>query len=601
MRKNLNNVLHILFVHRWAFFLPCCAGATIVFALSLSYPRTYRATTTFERGEDMLMLNLPLGPGTGSFEHYRTTMRKDILSDEVLTEAVLNLGWVDESLRNPDGEWTPEGTEAALAVVGAHRPHLDVSTSSPSEHIDYVTLTYTGPDVEIGRQILDAAKAAYIRQTMTRIHQSLEERHVYFQQHVGGLVAELEEAQRRRNELLFAHPRLDPQNPAWITQQISSAEHRLEDLRKRRAEYEEDLAIERQYMEQQLAALDASGDGRRSVAGHLADPIAAEAQALRGQMLELAREINGLKAGRGMTDAHPDIVELAAQQSWIEDRLEAVLAQAEKPDQADGAAPVDPLEPRGDDALVSQLGRGSGLKLASLKRRIREVEHDIARGTADLTELREAKRALTPFQEAHNRIETEIIDLQNRLLLNQEKKRAFEPALAAIRDGKHIYFKALKPAVGSSTPISPKTQSTFILALLAGLGAGAIFVVLAEVFDHIYRNANQVSRSLGLPVLETIDEIVTSADRRRRMLKRMVLTPFAVATALGITGASAGLAYVSIQRPWTYDQIRTIPQRAANWFADAGEETVPTAAIPAPHETTEMIAHANEPRTQASG
>lgn len=580
MRKNVNNVLHMLFVHRWAFFVPCCASATIVFALSLSYPRTYRARTTFERGEDMLMLNLPLGPGTGTFQHYRTTMRKDILSDNVLAEAVESLGWVDADapgMRDAEGEWTAAGVKAKMAVVGAFRAHVKVSTTSPSEHIDYVTLTYTGPNVDAGKKIIDAAKAAYIAQTMVKISESLDTRHAYFEDLVARLQQDLNDAKQRRNKLLFDHPLLDPMNPGLINQQIMNAEAELKQFEAKRAEYEEDLGIERQYMQTKLAQMmDAPTALAIGASGEALTPAIAEANQIHGQLLEIARKIKGLKSGRGMTNAHPDIVELAAQRDRLEERLAVVLDQ---PQEAVASAepqievvPQAPGEQPDDDALMSALGPAANVRLSSLNRRIRDTELRIERTSDNRIALLDAQRSLTPFQESYGRIETEISGIRIRLRGNEDKKRAFEPALAAIRDGKHIYFKKLKPASGGATPVSPKTQATFVLALIAGLGAGAVFVVLAEVFDHIYRNARQISRSLGVPVLETIDEIVTSSDRRRLLLKRMVLTPMAVTLALCATGTSASLAYLSIERPWTFQKIMQVPERAVDWFADASEK-----------------------------
>ena len=600
MRKNVNNVLHILFVHRWAFFVPCCAAATIVFALSLSYPRTFQASTTFERGEDMLMLNLPLGPGTGSFQHYRTTMRKDILSDDVLAEAVEKLGWVDADapgMRDAEGEWTPAGMKAKMAIIAAFRGRVKVSTSSPSEHIDYVTLTYTGPDVEAGKKLIDAAKAAYITQTMVKISESLYTRHAYFEDLVAGLQQDLNDAKQRRNKLRFDHPRLDPMNPGWINQQIMNAEAELKQFEARRAEYEEDLGIERQSMQTKFAKMmDAPSALAIGVLGEALAPSIAEANQIRGQLLEIAQEITTLKTGRGMTDAHPDIIELAAQRERLKERLGAVLDQpqevvASADPQVQVVPPASVALPD-DDALMSALGPAANVRLTSLNRRIRDIELSIDRTSTTKVQLLKAQRTLTPFQESYGRIETEIAGIKSRLRGNQDKKQAFEPALAAIRDGKHIYFKKLKPASGGSTPVSPKTQATFVLALLAGLGAGAVFVVLAEVFDHIYRNASQISRSLGLPVLETIDEIVTSSDRRRLLLKRMVFTPMAVGVALCATGTSASLAYLSIERPWTFERIMRIPERATDWFADASEEETPGDKIalvdPPPPETKSL-------------
>ena len=106
-----------------------------------------------------------------------------------------------------------------------------------------------------------------------------------------------------------------------------------------------------------------------------------------------------------------------------------------------------------------------------------------------------------------------------------------------------------------------------LLALLAGLGMGTLFVVLAELFDHIYRSSTHVAQSLGLPILETIDEIVTAADRRKLLIKRAVIVPVAVCMCMAITGTTGALAYLSLERPHTYKRIVELRDRAANLFA----------------------------------
>ena len=105
---------------------------------------------------------------------------------------------------------------------------------------------------------------------------------------------------------------------------------------------------------------------------------------------------------------------------------------------------------------------------------------------------------------------------------------------------------------------------------LAGLAAGAVFVVLGEVLDHAYRNSTQVIRSLGLPILDAIDEIITSQDRRRLLVKRAVMTPLVVAACLGLVVISGSMAYLSLHRPSTYQRIQHIPQDAMHLFADVG-------------------------------
>ena len=115
-------------------------------------------------------------------------------------------------------------------------------------------------------------------------------------------------------------------------------------------------------------------------------------------------------------------------------------------------------------------------------------------------------------------------------------------------------------ASGSSIPINPRTSTIFVLAVLAGVVAGVVFAVLAEVVDHVYRSSGQVARSLGLPILDAVDVIVTSRDRRRLLVQRAVLTPLLVAFGLGLVGLTGSLAYFSIQQPWTYQRIKRIPE-----------------------------------------
>ena len=111
-----------------------------------------------------------------------------------------------------------------------------------------------------------------------------------------------------------------------------------------------------------------------------------------------------------------------------------------------------------------------------------------------------------------------------------------------------------------------------LLAILAGVATGVLFVVLAEVFDHIYRSSGQVARTLGLPMLEAIDEIVTPKDRRYLFVRNVVLTPLVVACFIGCTGLAGSMAFLSLEQPWTYQKLRKIPEAALHLFAHLSPE-----------------------------
>jgi hypothetical protein len=132
--------------------------------------------------------------------------------------------------------------------------------------------------------------------------------------------------------------------------------------------------------------------------------------------------------------------------------------------------------------------------------------------------------------------------------------------------------------------VNPKARTVLMMALLAGIATGVGFVILAEVLDRIYRSSAQVARSLGLPVLDMIDEIVTAQDRRRIFLRRVVATPLILIVCGGLLIATGSLAYLSIQRPHAYEQIQRVPRAAIDYLTG----TMPSPAPPgqAPRQTS---------------
>ena len=78
MRKNINDVLRMITLHRWVFFIPFCLVSCSAFIASLYYPRTYQAKTSFERRNDPVMMNLPMSAGAASFKYFRNTMVRDL-------------------------------------------------------------------------------------------------------------------------------------------------------------------------------------------------------------------------------------------------------------------------------------------------------------------------------------------------------------------------------------------------------------------------------------------------------------------------------------------------------------------------------------------
>jgi hypothetical protein len=91
-------------------------------------------------------------------------------------------------------------------------------------------------------------------------------------------------------------------------------------------------------------------------------------------------------------------------------------------------------------------------------------------------------------------------------------------------------------------------------------------VLIAELLDRSYRTVKQLRTSLGIPVIEGIDEIVTRVLRRRRLVHRFLLMPTMAMLAVGAMFLAGALAYLSVESPGDYEMLKSSPQRVLRLF-----------------------------------
>lgn len=572
VRKTVHDALRLFLLHRWAFFVPFSVVSCIAFILSLHYPRTYSATTSFERRNDPVMMNLPMSAGAASFKYFRNTMVRDLTSVECMSEVVDNLGLI-KGPRSTDREVAAAArrrTALARSLAGT----LKISTVSPNEHIDIIRIAYTGPDPNIGKKLVDEVKRTYIRRTMAWVHEFLTSQRDYFKSDAEEVLAEVRAAEREKTRLQVEHPHADPSNPGAITLKLTQLEMERREHLLRQREYQGELSA----LEQSLAATESQTVLEplsivRSDPPPRQEEVSPEALELRARIREVDKQIEELKTTRGMRDLHPDIQQLVARRRWLEGELQQQLTDdagaAFAKAQFDRAAPIEPRLEEGSRIDRSLAARDRARLLAQIraqKNKLREIEISLVAGEQAMAQLQKAKREVFGMQEEFSTVAGEVTQAKQKYGQLEETLANIEPAIKAIEQGRLLQFSEGEPARGSSSPVSPTASTVVLLALLAGLGTGIVFVILSEIFDHTYRSSSRVARSLGLPMLESIDEIVTARDRRSLFLRRAVLTPLVIACFIGLTGFTGSMAYLSLERPWAYQRIKALPQAALQLF-----------------------------------
>ena len=582
IRRNVYDALRLVSLHRWAFFVPFSVVSCAAFTLSLSYPRTYRATTSFERKNDPVMMNLPMSSGAASFKYFRNTMVRDLTSVGNLEEVVDNLGLTEDYERNDQGELTSSSRSRRLSLARSLGGTLKINTASPSEHIDIITVTYTGPDPAIGRRLVDEVKRTYIRRTMAWIHNFLTSQRDYFQNEAKEADAKMKKLKHEDTRLRLENPLLDPMNPASIALSLSQLEMEHRELDMREREYSAELAS----MEQSLVLLvgpQAVYKPDDTLPQTHVRPLFMSAKSieLRDAIHNLDLKVKSLKAKKGMTDLHPSITALRRERDVLEQQLRMQHHQDLQ------LAPTETQEtsialgtPVLESPTLSVERNRVITQVAAQKAKLKDLRISITGNEARTSQLEQAKRDVYQKQDEFADVTGKVAQARQAQRQLQTTLASIEPAIKAIEQNRLLQFSEGLPARGSAIPVSPSAKTVILLALLAGLATGVVFVILAEVFDHVYRSSSQIARSLGLPLLESIDEIVTAQNRRVLFLRRVVLNPLIIGSFLLLLGTTGSMAYLSIERPWTYQKLRAFPDAIIRLFAESADSPNTPSATP---------------------
>ncbi|MCP4248312.1 MAG: hypothetical protein GY778_14795, partial [bacterium] len=310
-------------------------------------------------------------------------------------------------------------------------------------------------------------------------------------------------------------------------------------------------------------------------------PLSSEARRLQEALTASEARVREFKATRGMTDLHPEIVA----EHKLQDRYRRQFAEL-----ADPRPPLAPAEaPEADEALAGPVPVDWNPVVAQVQMELRALVEQQEQNATDMAATKSRTAALLQMQsevfdrrQEMARVHEQFERAQKEFDTYQQLVAQCDQALTVEIENRGILFTDVVPVEGSAVPVSPLAKTVLLLSIMAGLVTGAVFVVLAELFDRRYRTSAQVIRALKLPILEGIEEIVTATERRAGFLRRALLVPAVAAALLGMVGLSGGLSYLSLNHPNTYVNVMSYPKSA--WASVAGPAA--PAQLP-PARTTE--------------
>ncbi len=85
-------------------------------------------------------------------------------------------------------------------------------------------------------------------------------------------------------------------------------------------------------------------------------------------------------------------------------------------------------------------------------------------------------------------------------------------------------FTLVESATLPDKPFKPNRLAIILIGIVLGIGAGVGFASIIEFSDTSFRDAESLHRATGFPVLTVVPKIITSQDRTRRFMKRIILS-----------------------------------------------------------------------------
>lgn len=581
-RHSLAEAWRVVCARRWWFVFPFATATTLAFVASHWLPRQYTARTLFERRNDVVLSSLIGQAWDQAFEAQRRSLTFDLIGPSALAEAVDKTGLADLLIENAIENTTttaPDPSDPNVARLRSETlarlaERVTVNTVESSPQRDVIEVRVVHQDPRTAARLVVSLRDNYVDRTTQRMTALMNESLDYFTHEAEQTAARVAEMERRLLELEKGCPGVAPDFVQIVAAEVNGLSYERAELRRRLGE----LAVMLHGAERDLAVAERTAvDLAQSLPPMYDNP---RRRALSEEIDRLRRQIEDQKVLHGKTDEHPTVVALY-------DKMERLREEyARTPDQL----PVtDPSMNSLDTVVQSAQQMNASLAAAREQRSLTEAR--LAAVQARLDEIERQKMGGVERRAEHVALTQQLTQARAELVTWRKQIDPIQRIIEAQNRDRGVRFIAVQEPNAVTRPTSPDARITLLMCLAVGLAGGVLSALAAELLDRSIRTAGQAARSLGVPVIETIDEIVTAAIRRRRAMRRLVVLPAAMLASIALVIGSGLSAYLSIEAPWLHERLRAHVIGMSPADARNGE--------PAPVESPRLAA-AESDRTETS-
>jgi uncharacterized protein involved in exopolysaccharide biosynthesis len=532
--QNFREWMRIAFRHRKKFYFPAVTVMIVVILASHRLPRTYTAEAKFQRFNDQTLVQVANRPIQQTLASVRRTLQEEIRGQPAIEQLVEDLQLTRGLPRTPEGELTPEGVRAKYALVKQIQSRVRVGYDINSEQMDQIRVIYSGPERELVPRIANRIVESYVSRTRQQLDEMLLSAKTFFQREVDEMQRRVAELQRAKLEFEMRYPDVSPESPLSIqnrtvelTARQSTLASRLDEAKARKAE----LQV---FLERIPEFAPRSALIRTPEMDELSSRKVQLESELEVQLLELRR-----------TEEHPAVKTLRR-------RLADVNTRIQKLQQEQGGSDTQKQMYNPDRLQFDE-------KLHALDGEIKSLNTQLAEVTKSLEQYEDLRRNFFKVRDDYEKIKSDLAEATTRLDFWDQNLRNTTTAWTIEQRNAGVRIRIWQRAQDVTTPSSPNMLRIVGVAVMLGLGVGVLFVLAAELMDHSFRSVEHAVDELKLPVLGTVNEIITPEEAFRRKVFNLGLYPALGGIMLLVLLISLAAANLSLSKPEQFEQLKSSP------------------------------------------
>lgn len=549
---DLRNTLHEcgrILRARWRLaVVGLCVVGAVAFWYSQYLPREYVAATLFERRDDAVLQNLVQTNSPYGFGHLKTTLALDMVGSRALARGAVRAGLLEAADFPGTGALSETERSKLDALLGRYDLAPNVRLLQSSQSLDTISLTCTANDPTVAREFVTALRDGYIEESRQRIQEILASTRAFFEAEVQRLHNELNQAEQHLRSVFGEFAGVaDPTDIAALGTRLETMRAHRDTIFQRKTELDAQMAARETFLASVPTFLASERGVQEGGSAAVPAPPPPLDPALEASIRTVKSQLIELVTTRGMTTEHPDVRRLFAKLEALEGLRQALAALS--PVILDTTpAPVAGIEPTKAELEWRTQRMRVEMELDALRRQLaittaqwQETNERTERFAALYEQLSADTETLRLVREKRGGSASELGVWQGHLTY-------LERVLTAESGERGTQFTLIEEPKDVTRPTRPRVATIFAVCTGLGLAAAALLVALAELFDRSFRSVSQVTRVLGVPVLECIGVIPTPREQCRALRARLLWTP-ALAVLIGALLLSAGLAYTAVERP----------------------------------------------------